>query len=974
MKLSRGLAQVIQEAETEIRDFLAQNLFESIQPDSISTVPPPRVGLSSGIVYAGLVGSSQRCEYTVIGPLVNLAARLMGTAQPGEILLPLETYQRMRVPVATHRIEPVQLKGFSKPIETVQLAFDQTLAFHEDVFFYQGKQTELIGREAELEQLLAHARATFSQQPQGHIVTLMGEAGVGKSRLVDAFVTELYARLDAPRVIRETCHNYEQTMPYAVITRLVRQILQVDPHAPDANEYIVRRIHQLIPDQLQLVWLLEGFLNIEFDDDTPVMFLQPDYRREKLHDLIITLLREAAKLESLVLVIEDFAWIDASSYELLQSFNQSLPSFPLLLLCVMRTLPDGWQSTDVITLEDLSDERSRAFMRSMLDGDLPPELEAFVARAGGRPIFLEEIIYYLIQTGMLRRNDQGRWECTGPLDDSIPSQIERLIVARLDKMTVSVRQMINIAAVLGMRMSVALLNEVCRTSGISPEPLEAVLSTLFMVPDPESDVPTIRFKHELLRDVTYNSQLYAQRRTIHHTTAQTIKQVYGDRLDEYQSMLAYHYLWAEEPEQALPLFLQAARQSQERFALGEAKHLYQQALALLPLPAADGTVHQNDRDNAIQIYGGLGDVLALTSEYSAARELYMVLHHMLSGVSTTDALVQQAAVLRKVGTTYEQQGLYEQALSTYHQARRTTTVTGAAGHLEHARILSDIGWTAFRQNNLSDAQHFLEQALHYLHGSNNYVEQARVFNRLGGIAYTRGDTVAAHYYVEQNLHASQETNDLVGQFHAFANLSNMAAQKGNTEKSLLYGLQALDICVRIGNHHLLSRIANNIGVTLYEAERYTEAPHYLEEAVRYARTADDTFHQMLALLNLGRVQTELGHWHAAAEALRESYALACSLELQNEELDGLIAQAELALAQNDLATAEVFYREAQALVVEDETQEYGRFLRLQAWLQYVYGNHTEAVALLARATAIFQLLRYMPEVERTQRLENRLAR
>ncbi|NJO06908.1 MAG: tetratricopeptide repeat protein [Chloroflexaceae bacterium] len=179
----------------------------------------------------------------------------------------------------------------------------------------------------------------------------------------------------------------------------------------------------------------------------------------------------------------------------------------------------------------------------------------------------------------------------------------------------------------------------------------------------------------------------------------------------------------------------------------------------------------------------------------------MVLHHMLSGVSTTDALVQQAAVLRKVGTTYEQQGLYEQALSTYHQARRTTTVTGAAGHLEHARILSDIGWTAFRQNNLSDAQHFLEQALHYLHGSNNYVEQARVFNRLGGIAYTRGDTVAAHYYVEQNLHASQETNDLVGQFHAFANLSNMAAQKGNTEKSLLYGLQALDICVRIGNHH-----------------------------------------------------------------------------------------------------------------------------------------------------------------------------
>ncbi|NJO06907.1 MAG: AAA family ATPase [Chloroflexaceae bacterium] len=478
LKLSRGLAQVVQEAETEIRDFLAQNLFEGIQPDSISTVPPPRVGLSSGIVYAGLVGSSQRCEYTVIGPLVNLAARLMGTAQPGEILLPLETYQRMRVPVATHRIEPVQLKGFSKPIETVQLAFDQTLAFHEDVFFYQGKQTELIGREAELEQLLAHARATFSQQPQGHIVTLMGEAGVGKSRLVDAFVTELYARLDAPRVIRETCHNYEQTMPYAVITRLVRQILQVDPHAPDANEYIVRRIHQLIPDQLQLVWLLEGFLNIEFDDDTPVMFLQPDYRREKLHDLIITLLREAAKLESLVLVIEDFAWIDASSYELLQSFNQSLPSFPLLLLCVMRTLPDGWQSTDVITLEDLSDERSRAFMRSMLDGDLPPELEAFVARAGGRPIFLEEIIYYLIQTGMLRRNDQGRWECTGPLDDSIPSQIERLIVARLDKMTVSVRQMINIAAVLGMRMSVALLNEVCRTSGISPEPLEAVLSTL----------------------------------------------------------------------------------------------------------------------------------------------------------------------------------------------------------------------------------------------------------------------------------------------------------------------------------------------------------------------------------------------------------------------------------------------------------------------------------------------------------------
>ncbi|HET9220986.1 MAG TPA: tetratricopeptide repeat protein, partial [Roseiflexaceae bacterium] len=421
-------------------------------------------------------------------------------------------------------------------------------------------------------------------------------------------------------------------------------------------------------------------------------------------------------------------------------------------------------------------------------------------------------------------------------------------------------------------------------------------------------------------------------------------------------------------DQAFPHLLRAAERAQSRFALSEALVLYKQAVAAAPWrDYRDEPLHVQD---AIRLYENIGDILALLGDYGGARAQYEQLLDLLKTNQRKELMSRRAALQRKIGSTHENQGSLEPALSWLQRAAGTfrSMPRDSDAQVEHARILSDIGWVHFRQGDLNQAQRHLIRALALAKPHAVHDEQARILNRLGGIAFTRGDPALAQEYVEQSLAASQRSGNLVGQASALNNLGILTESRGHIDESIRYGLEALDINERIGSRRELAITAINLGWAFYDQGQYERAAEYLTLAISTAIAVRDTYHHMLALLNLGRVQLAQERWDQATQSLEASHERAVELNLDPFQLEAQIALAELALRQRRLDAALQLYQQALPLATDPESEEYGRFQRLGARIAAAQGDKSRAIMLLEASAALFARLHNTPEADRTRRL------
>ncbi|HEX5571841.1 MAG TPA: tetratricopeptide repeat protein, partial [Ktedonobacterales bacterium] len=672
-------------------------------------------------------------------------------------------------------------------------------------------------------------------------------------------------------------------------------------------------------------------------------------------------------------------WVDASSHALLARLATELSGYPLLLLLVYRSMPhlaEPWQvlpHTVTIAMRPLTTQDSAALLQALLGGPAPPEIEPLIARTDGTPLFMEETVRYLIESGALKRDGAGEWICTRPVDSAtIPAHVEQLLIARLDRLDEDTRTLAQIAAVIGVRFSEPILAALIPLRRSLKHGLDALIAASIIQPEEGAFQTTYQFKHPLLRDVAYSSLLFARRRALHAQVAAAIEQVYAGEMDTYRVMLAQHYQLAEQGERAFPHFLRAARQAQARDAHSEARDLYHQALAVAPWANRDPL--PADLDAAATLYENLGDVLDLTGDYPAARDQYQCLNQVLDNSPRPDRPVRQALLQRKISRTYEHQGDLEQALGRL--ARAEDMIAGAPDTLamrEHAEILSDIGWVHFRQGNLERAQEFLERALAQIDNLPAYTEQARIHNRLGGVAWARGDMDRAHHYVAQSLAATQQSGDLVGQAHAFNNLGLITESQGLPADAIRYGLQAMEIYERSASRRDLAIAAITVGYAYYDQEDYEQARAYFSQALALAAEVRDRYAQMQALLNLGRVLSGLAEWDAAVVALTQSRAIAEELQVGVVALDVWTALGEIALQRGDLVEAAHACRQAQARAGDPDSEEYGRFQRLAAQIAFAQGDPQRVRELLAASEALFTRLQNVPEATRTRKLAATLA-
>jgi tetratricopeptide (TPR) repeat protein/class 3 adenylate cyclase len=934
-----------------------------------------RLAVAGGVVFAGVVGTPQRREYMIAGEVAQIAARALTAASEGDLLLTSLAYRATRRLVEVEPLPPLVRQHSAKSIPLFRVLHERTAAAH--LAATRPAATPLIGRQSELNQLLASAEAALrAGESAGGVIALIGEPGIGKSRLAEELVRSLNASLSEIELVWVECHSYEQTVPYVCIARALRQVLDLPVSQDRASQAaaVVRQVDLLTPGWSRFTPLLDSLLNLPIPPSALTTGLNVEQQRARLHDLIVQLCLSSGRRQPLVLAFDDLQWADASSLAIVERLAAELAGVPLLLLLLYRPVPDlpePWRDlphTSAVQLGALGRADSAGLVAALLGGHPSDELLPLIDRAQGTPLFLEETVRYMVDTEALRRDSSGIWKWAVPVSlNNVPAQIEQLITARLDRLDDETRALLQIASVIGQRFSRELLVLVSQQGDALGPRLDRLVQAALIVPD-EGVVPAYRFKHALIHEIVYAGLLFAWRQALHEHVAAVIEVMYAGELGDYEALLAQHHLRAGHIDQAFPHLLRAAERAQSRSALSEALALYQQALAAAPWrDYRDEPMHVRD---AIRLHENMGDVLALMGDYGAARAHYERLLDLLKLEKGADLNSRRAALQRKIGSTYENQGHLEPALSWLQRA--TSTVESAPedveAQIEQARILSDTGWVYFRQGDLDQAQQYLTRALALGEPHTVHDEQARILNRLGGIAYTRGDLALAQQYVELGLAASERSGNLVGQASALNNLGILTESRGHIDDSIRYGLQALEINERVGSRRELAITAINLGWAFYDHGQYERAVEYFALAIQNAAAVHDTYHHMLALLNLGRVQIAQERWDQATQSLEASHERAVQLNLPPIQLEAQIALAELALRQGHLEAALELYQQLLPLATEPESEEYGRFQRLEAQIAIVQGDQPRAIVLLETSAALFGRLHNMPEADRTRRL------
>jgi class 3 adenylate cyclase/tetratricopeptide (TPR) repeat protein len=773
-----------------------------------------RVGVNTGEAVSGSWDASGQ-ESAVTGDAINVAARLETAAEPGDVVVGAETMRLARRRIRFGEGAELVLKGKSEPV-TAYVA----LGVRDDT----GADTTrpaapLIGRERELD-LLADAWAS-ARAGEGQLVTIIGDPGVGKSRLVAEALSQLQPEGATTHSLRARCLSYGQSISLWLIADLLRSLcaLPEDAHARENRERIDARVEELLggnddADRAIARDVLGEILGLPAGGSL-VTQADPQVRRSSLVRVLGLLLASLAASEPLLLVVEDLHWLDSASNEILEALLSEVPGRRILVLATQRpgwtASWSGWSWTERLVLRPLAAEEAAALAGAVLGGGrLSTVLEQHLReRAEGNPFFVEELILYLQESGGLEESG-GEIRVLPDAAERLPATLTELLLARLDRLEGRVRAVAQVGSVIGRSFAVRLLARVMdREEALLSEPLRALQQAEIAFPHGGGD-PEYVFKHVTLRDVAYGMLVQRRRRELHLAAARAIADLYPT--DEYVEMVAYHLARSDEHAEAAEWLERAGNRARDAFANETAITHYEAALERLERSEVDET-------KRIELVLRCAQLEDVRGNYERARALYREV-----GEKTGDfrAVLGEAEVLRKLGA-------YDDCLAIIRGVRSTRpgltpSETGALALVE--------GWVLALIGENQRGIDTLEQGLQDVAGRDHELE-GRLLLQLA----------RAKQMFEMHADALADAERARGLFEARDDLLNLA-----TALRVLGGIQ----------HEL--------------REDDARARATLEEALVIARRVGSAEETGASLINLGQVLSEIGDTTAALAADHEALA------------------------------------------------------------------------------------------------------
>lgn len=748
-----------------------------------------RQGIQTGRVFAGFLGRPTRRAYTLMGDPVNTAARMLGHAGDRDVVAMESVIEQTRTVFATERLEPFKVKGKTDAV-VAHRVLDVTARVRRD-----SAGTRLIGRQRELDVL---SRAIGEG---GQAVEIVGAAGVGKSRLLDA----AWGAAESLMIDQAACTPYGMAVPYGVFRPLLRAAAGIPEAAPAeaAGAVLGDLVSRVCPQLLPMLPLLAAPFGAQVPPTPEADAIDPEYRRVRIHDVVVRFLEEV-HVGSVLFLVEDAQWIDDASGDLLHHLVRSCVSRPWTMIVTRR--PEGtWRVSEDedhvvrLVLKPLSEEAIERLAVEVSGRPLGDrELATIAERAQGNPLFAIELARALTET-----------------TDEVPDTIEQIIASRLDRLRPAARMLVRVAAVLGNVFDEDHVRLMMEADGPAATADEALLSAADAGAVSRRPGGRWAFNHALYRDTAYAGLPYARRRELHHRAATIIESRAADPA-AVAALLSLHYSAAERHEEAWRHSIVAGSHALGQGALAEAAVALERALISA---ARCPSVSAVERAGVAE---QLGDVCYEIGRFDAARSRFR-----LARREQADEM-RRVRLVRKIGSVHERLGRPQRALRCYAHAVRSMPPDALDPSWLDVRADVRLAEAGIRAR-LGDNETCLRLA-----------EAARADAQAAGVSRTEALAFER------------------------AHLALTYLRRPNAAES---GTKALDIYRRLGDRPGTARVLINMGIDAYFRSEWTEATAHYLEALETARNGGSVVLAATAAINSAEVLSDQGSWTAALELL-----------------------------------------------------------------------------------------------------------
>ena len=775
-----------------------------------------RVGINTGRVVLGEMGGDIHSEYLASGSPVNLAARLQSAANPGKTLLGETTARMVRYRFQVEPVRLLSLKGFQEPVKAHELGGE--LLQSKPARGIPGVRSPLVGRDAELGQLVEMAAGL--EGGNGGIATLIGEPGIGKSRLLQE--TKVAHQNGKLRFAEGRAYSYTQDQPFSVVLDVLAELLDLaaDDSPAIMDLKLESTLSPLFNEELESVWpFLSTLLGAPIPPQyaTALSGLDPEALNARMIQSVQMLVEKMAERRPLVLSFEDLHWADGGSLKLIETLMLATEHFPIFLILLFRPDFDKpvWQlklTADLhfkhryleLTLSPLDSNASRQLINNLLEAtNFSDDLQEMIGeKAQGNPLYVEELIRSLIESGFMVRAG-NTWLMQGqPTELEVPETLENVIQARLDRLPPAERSTLQTASVIGRRFAYRVLEAMVLAEGNLRNHLLKLQQVGLVRERSRLPEPEYIFKHVIVQQVTYSTLLDEQRRQLHLRAAETLEGLFPDKRDEFAGSLAQHYAAAGESRKAISLFIEAADRAKKVYAYEEALHFLQSAQRLSEI------VVLAPKDE-VALLEQLADIHVRVREYLEAIRVFqqaLDLLHSLEEPNQWTVLRLHRKICDAIDESHIEERNRRETQVREHLEGGLKLIEGAAPHLETVRFLTAASWLTRYWKLLQDtdaADHFAEAAVEMAEQLDAPVELSAALNSLGTLYRNRGQLRKNLLIQQKRQHLSQDPRfiDLREKLSILNDASHALKMVGNYAQAIPLLMEAEGLADQIREPH-----------------------------------------------------------------------------------------------------------------------------------------------------------------------------
>ncbi|MFC1858192.1 adenylate/guanylate cyclase domain-containing protein [Thermodesulfobacteriota bacterium] len=881
-----------------------------------------RMGLNSGPVIVAAIGDDLRMDYTAVGDTTNLASRMEGLATPGSIMVSKKTYKIARDFFEFKPMGKVQVKGKDEPQKTYQLIKAGDIETRIKASVTKGL-TKFVGRKNSMGTLVEAFEMVRSGS--GQFVGVVGEAGVGKSRLLFEFVRSLESNKFT--YLEGRCIHYGETMPYYPFIEILKKFCWIEDTDGEAayRRKLKDRILELDPAFEADLPFLEDLLSLKVEDKAYV-YMEPDQRRWKTIDAVKKILIKQSQEKPLILAIEDLHWIDKSSEELLSRLIEGIANAKILLLCLYRPeYRHRWVVSSYyrrLSLTQLTLKSSAELVAALLEeGRVDEDLKNLIlGKTGGNPLFVEELTYNLLDTSAIGRANDTYVLTKKVSEIEIPDSLHAVIAARIDRLEETLKHVLQVASVIGREFAFRVLRVILQMKEELRQHLANLQGLEFIYE--KSLFPELEyiFRHALTQEVAYNNLLLQRRKEFHLLAGEAIEKLYAETLQEHLGPLAFHFYHAEAWQKAFKYLIAAGERARFAYATREAIDYFNKAVEVSrKIPDVVSEEH------LISLYESRGRTWQVLMEFEKAADDFQIEIELIRELGDKK---KEAQALINLGWCYSTR----RGLSDINKVRE---------YLDKAhKLIRETGDFA------GEARYHIMAGFHMGGGAGliaesktHYQKAIDIYRKLGnkrGIAPAMGFLGLAHYFsgdIETGMKQVKGSADIAREIgNQFLLVSTFHwsllfhASRGEYDEALKVLEDLSKGANEIGSQHLIAMVPNHYGWIYNELLNFEKAALHDQNGVDVSQRLEDRECEIFSLLNLVGDHIGLGDFDKARHYLDEvqekrelkwykyrewRYGIHFSrymseLSLLKENFSGAMEYAEDTLAQGQRTTAKKY--------------------------------------------------------------------